>query len=645
LKFIYKVILVVFVLIYLPACDNPDAVVEIGNTSTPELPSPIITSTQTQTPTSTLKPPKALSICSQEPASLFLYGDTTSASRSVLQAIYDGPIDLYNFKPQAVILNEIPSLENGGVSLQIVDVAPGGLIVDAEGQWVSLNEGVIYKPAGCNDSSCALTFEGVAPVQMDAMVVVFNLLPDVKWSDGNAMVAEDSVFSFWVFEHLYRSTYPDILKFTKSYTALDEQTVEWVGIPGYMGSIASKFFSPLPGHLWGEIGIENLFSSEISSKKPIGWGPYIIDEWVAGDHITLNRNPNYYRVVEDLPHFDHVVYRFMQDGDEAIDALLIGECDFIDRTLLTEAHIPRLQAGKANGLIDFSIQTGTAWELAVFGIESLDEQVISMFRQKEVRRAVGMCIDRQKIVDELLFGISTIPDTYVPLNHPLYTDDGEKIEFDPEMGGEILESAGWIDQDSDPTTPRASLGVEGIPDGTLFKFTYLVPSDAERPEAAGMVKNNLAACGIEVEVVVEEWDILMEPGPEGLLFGRRFEMAQFAWAASVEPSCTLFIASEIPGPYPEYSKGWGGGNLSGYTSPEFDANCTQAVFSLPGSVTNIKSHKGAQEIFSSDLPAIPLYQRVRLAAFRPDICNLVIDPAANSALSNLELLDSGENCD
>jgi len=644
LKYKYIVFIVFFILLPLSACDNPDPVAEIGKTSPTEEPSPDVTSTQTPIPTSTPKPPRALSICSQEPASLFLYGDTTSAARSILQAIYDGPIDLYNFQPQAVILEGIPSLENGGVTLQVVDVAPGVLIVDAEGQWVSLNEGVLYKPAGCNDSSCALPFEGIDPVQMDAMVVVFKLLPDIQWSDGTSLTAEDSVFSFRVFEHLYRSTYPDILKFTKSYAALDDQTVEWVGIPGYVGTVASKFFSPFPGHLWGDIGIENIFSSEISSQKPIGWGPYIIDEWVAGDHITLNRNPNYHRGSEGLPHFDHVVYRFMEDGDEAIDALLIGECDFVDRTLLTEAHIPRLQAGKAEGLIDFSIQTGTAWELAVFGIEPLDEKQLTIFRQKEVRRAVGMCIDRQKIVDELMFGVSIIPDTYVPPNHPLYYSDNG-VEFNPEGAGEILDSAGWIDDDSDPITPRTAQGVEGIPNGTKFEFTYLVPSDAERPEAAKMVKNDLAACGIGVEVVIEDWNTLMAPGPDGPLFGRHFEMAQFAWAASIEPTCELFLSSEVPGPYPEFPKGWGGANLSGYRSTDFDTSCQRAFFSIPGSDTYFQAHQEAQMIFANDLPVIPLYQRVRLSAMRPDLCNLIIDPAANSALSHLELIDYGENCE
>jgi ABC-type transport system substrate-binding protein len=55
-------------------------------------------------------------------------------------------------------------------------------------------------------------------------------------------------------------------------------------------------------------------------------------------------------------------------------------------------------------------------------------------------------------------------------------------------------------------------------------------------------------------------------------------------------------------------------------------------------------HHQAQSIFSADLPAFPLYQRLKAVAMRPDMCNFSIDPAFGSALSAIETLDYGENC-
>jgi len=201
-----------------------------------------------------------------------------------------------------------------------------------------------------------------------------------------------------------------------------------------------------------------------------------------------------------------------------------------------------------------------------------------------------------------------------------------------------------LDLDGDPQTSRIAKGIAGIPEDTPLTFTYLVPADGERPQTAQIVREGLASCGIEAEIVVQDWDTLMQPGPDGLLFGRKFDMAQFAWELTLEPSCTLFVSDEIPGPYPEFSRGWGGGNLSGYSNPAFDTACSDARLSLPGSETYVQAHQRAQSIFAEDLPVIPLYQRIRLVALRPDLCNLVLDPSANSALSHLELLDYGPFC-
>jgi len=635
------VFIIAVILGTLTSCNTQNSPSQVESVASPTPTAHPLQSTLTITPNP--EPLRVLTICSQEPASLFLLRDGTSAARSILQAIYDGPIDLLNFDVQPVILEQIPSVQNGGARLEPVDVSPGELIADAQGNWITMAEGVLYKPSGCIDLSCALPYEGQDPVKMDALVLQFHLLPGIQWSDGLPLTAADSVFSFEVFSRLNQNTLPEMIRFTESYTALDDRTVEWKGVPGYVGSIPSKFISPLPAHQLDQFDTETLLTSALTNRTPIGWGPYIIDEWVDGDHITLNRNPNYFRAAEGLPHFDHLVYRFMSSGDEAIDALLVGECDFVDRTLLHDEHIDRLKQAQGAGNLTFVVQTGTAWELAAFGIDTLNLQRVDLFGNKQVRQAIAMCIDRQKIVDELLFGVSLVPDSYIPPNHPLFQSQ-TRLEFSPERAGELFTTAGWMDTDADPQTPRTAQGIPGIPDGTPFEFTYLVPSDAQRPKVAGIIKEGLAQCGIGVEVIPENWDGLMKPGPEGPLFGRQFEMAQFAWVASIEPACYLFSSDEIPGPYPAHPKGWGGGNLTGYSSLEFDEACRQAKSALPGSEIYIENHTRAQAIFMDELPVIPLYQHIGLVAMGPDLCHVVIDPATQSALSHLELLDYGDTC-
>ena len=157
-------------------------------------------------------------------------------------------------------------------------------------------------------------------------------------------------------------------------------------------------------------------------------------------------------------------------------------------------------------------------------------------------------------------------------------------------------------------------------------------------------KDSLSNCGIQLEIQTGSWDTLFAPGPDGPVFGRRFDLAQFAWISSLEPPCFLYTSSEIPGPYPEFPKGWGGANASGYANPEFDQACALARQTLPEMPEYQQANEQAQILFSQDLPALPLYWRQKMVAMRPDFCGARLDPSADSALWNVESFDYGEDC-
>jgi peptide/nickel transport system substrate-binding protein len=633
----------------LTACNGQEPTQLPGALVSPELPTAIETlSTEPSiklTPTETPLPPRVLSVClGPEPSSLFLYGDTTSAAQSIRQAIYDGPFDIYNYQVEPVILEKIPSFADGDAFLRPVEVLPGTLILDNDGNWVALGEDVTYRPAGCTQADCALTYAGEDPVEMDELVAQFRLLPGIEWSDGVPLTAHDSVYAYQVLKELYAGVPSELIRYTRQYLAQDELTIEWVGIPGYQSAYQMHFFSPFPQHLWGSLAPTDLLTSEISTRMPLGWGPYVIDEWVSGDHISLSRNPNYFRAAEGLPKFDFLVFRFTDTPEAALDALLAGECDFVDRSAALEPLLSRVLELDSQGVLSTAIQSGTAWEQISFGVESIDPARPKFFASNEVRQAVAMCIDRQAISSSSFPGGTLIPDTYVPVTHPLRNQDLETIQYDPQKAAEQLQFSGWIDHDADPATPRVSAGVAGIPDGLPFEVVYLVPDDAERPQVASQIADSLAACGIRADVELWEWDSLLGPGPDGPIFGRQFDLAQFAWAYSVDPTCSLFISSEIPGPYPDYPKGWGGGNAAGYRSAEFDRLCSLAKTSLPDSTQFLDAQQQAQAIFAQDLPALPLYQRPKVVAMRPDMCNLFVDPAFGNALSAIERLDYGDHC-
>jgi peptide/nickel transport system substrate-binding protein len=188
------------------------------------------------------------------------------------------------------------------------------------------------------------------------------------------------------------------------------------------------------------------------------------------------------------------------------------------------------------------------------------------------------------------------------------------------------------------------MGMADVPDGTPFVVTLSTSNESEKLNSAQIIKESLAQCGVQIEINAMPWEELYAPGPGGPIFGRNFSLAQFAWVSSVEPPCYLYTTLEIPGPYPDFPKGWGGANASGYSNPVYDQVCQNAITSFPGTPEHGSSHFQAQAIFVEDVPSIPLYSRLKVAAMRPDMCEVDVVPSADSSLWSIELFDYGEGC-
>lgn len=631
----------IFLLITLSSCNFPTRSQNSDRSVGTETATPLPSSTPSPTPA-----PRALTVCmGSEPKSLFLYGDGSVAARSVREAIYDGPVDYVDYQAAPVILEKAPSLKDGDVLLAPVQVTPGALIADVYGNVDTLGEGKQYLPSGCKDSSCAATYTGQEPVTMDQLVIRYKMRADLQWSDQTPLTADDSLYSFEVARALYPFARADVVMHTQVYSASNSTDVEWRGIPGYVSSdYTANYFSPLPRHAWSGISATELITAEVSSRSPVGWGPYKIDEWKQGDHISLSKNPTYFRAAEGLPHFDHLVFRFLGSGQEALAALLAGECDYVDETAALDDQRAELLKYKEAGQIGLETEPAAAWEHAYFGIQPVDPNRPALFKKAETRQAIAYCIDRQKMVEAAYPGQSEVLDSYTPLTNPMHNPDVKQYPFDPQTALSLLQTAGWVDDDGNPATPLKAVGVDGAPDGTPFEFSYLIANDPATQRAAQVLQSSLAQCGVKVNLVGMDRAEMLAAGPGGLVFGRNFDMAQFSWIASLEPPCQLYSSNEIPGPYPQFSKGWAGANASGFTDASFDSACQQAAHTLPDSPEHLAAHKQAQAIFAEQLPSIPLYLHFKMIAMRPDLCNVQLNPVAESALWNLEQFDYGDGC-
>ena len=616
-------------------------------TPSPTTPTPKPTLTVTHVPV----PPRKLTIClGQEPASLYPVNNPSSVARSVLAAVYDGPIDTNSYGYQAVILQRLPSIKNGDAQLFPKSVSVGDEVVDASGTPVTLGVGVKIRPAGCTSEACVIAYDGKSAVQMDQMQVTFRLLPGLTWSDGEPLTAEDSAYAYRVAADPASSGSRYLVYRTQAYEAADETTIQWWGKPGFIDpTYFTNFWPPLPKHLWSQFPIDQLRETDQSSRTPLGWGAYVIQEWVAGDHITLTKNPHYFRAGEGLPKFDTLTFRFVPDPGTAISDLLAGTCDILDPSIHLDGQVELLRSMAEKNQLQALFTTTPVMEELALGIQpaSYDNGMdagkdrVDYFGEPRVRQALALCLDRQQVVDSVLAGLSTVPNSYLPQGNLFYNTNATTYSFDVTAAGQLLEQAGWKDVDHDPSTPRQAWGVPGIPNGTPFEVNYVTTNAVQRQQVSTILTASLAQCGIKVDVQTLDANTLYAPGPGGVLFGRNFDLAEFAMGSTeIETPCDWYTSSEVP----NAANNWVGTNVSGFINPDFEAACLASQQSLPDDPAHAAAYAQAQSIFAEDLPVIPLYWRVETAAARADLCHFSLDPTAASSLWNIEVFDSGAGC-
>ncbi len=641
-----RIIPLILVGITLGACQPPENVdlpltIDGSKTATPIV-----------EPTPEPPPPKTLFVClNQEPASLYIYNDqyfrseSSGEANAILQALYDGPIDIVDYEPEAVILDGLPNLARGeDARLEEVAVHAGELYYNPKTlQPEILAYGKEYLPSGCAGSGCLLTYNG-GEVFMPRMVVEFHLLPDLTWSDGSPLTAQDSVFSFELDRHADTPSLKYLADRTTSYEALDDGlSVRWTGIPGFFDAeYKTNFWRPLPKHALEGFTPAELLTAEEANQYVLGWGAYQIDSWSPGQQIVLTPNPYYFRASEGLPKFDRLVYRFLgDDGNVAIQQLLTGECDILDESVIPDQALPALIELEQSGELSIVHGPGMYLFRMDFNLSPVGQDFDKgLFSDVRTRQAIAGCIDRESFVQDIFFGLASISNSYLSPDYPAYASDLDAITYDVVAAQAALEALGWIDADGLPETARIAQGVPGVSYGTPLSFSYKTTPGIFNEALAEQIQADLSVCGIEMTIEYEDASTFTAPWPDGPIFGRSFQTVGWAWLDWWTPMCEMFAGREIPSV--AYANG---SNPSGFDNLHYNAACEQILYGAPETQAYQDAVLLSQQVFAQELPAVPLAIPARIVVINTEVCGFDIAALADSGLWNIESLDSGEDCE
>lgn len=528
---------------------------------------------QQPTHTATAVPPKVLNVClAEEPESLYRYdGHQGGARDSVFAALYDGPFELLSDGQYAPsIFSDYPTRENGGISAVPTAVLPGDMVVDAYGSLSVFKAGIFVRPSGCQSSACAVTWKS-GEFLMDQTRVEFRLRPDALWSDAEPLTAQDALFSYQTAKQAALPAGAWALDRTDSFTAEDDLTAVWLGVPGFFPrELAPFFWLPLPAHQLSGTEPAALSEDPQAARAPLGWGAYRLVSWESGKNLELERNPHYFGAAESQAGFDQLNFLFVPDREDALGKLADGSCDVLDKTYHLEA-LPKDQLGALSAAADLHWENWQPVEQLVFGIRpaSYDDGYAywtddrpDFFSDQRTRTALLACLDPQALAAQVL--AEWLPDGSDLTRLQLPDADAEPTA--------LLDEIGWKDLDADPSTPRSAQGVAGINNGTLFNLSLYTSQSALQTSAAALIIEKLGACGVGVDWQALPLVELYQPGPEGALFGRKFDLALVSWQQVNEPLCALYRSNAIPSD----ANFWVGTNLAGFSDPAFDALCANA---------------------------------------------------------------------
>ena len=268
----------------------------------------------------------------------------------------------------------------------------------------------------------------------DATSYTFKLRKDVKFHDGTPFNAQAVKFTF---DHIVDPN-------TKSKSAagslgpyqetqvIDDYTVKVVfktANAAFMNEVAAfAMVSPTAVQKYGaDFG-----------HNPVGTGPFKFKEYTVGQHVTVERNPDYNWGPAPLrtgpPQIKTIIFRILADPGTRFNALQTGEIQLAPN--INPQDIQTIKSDSRYTVYNVA-STGMPWNIMINATKAPTNDIL-------VRQALEYATDQATIIKTLYFGLYTAADSvYTPLT-PGYDPATQAIyKYDPAKAGQLLDQAGW----------------------------------------------------------------------------------------------------------------------------------------------------------------------------------------------------------
>lgn len=429
-------------------------------------------------------------------------------------------------------------------------------------------EGLVWLDRDYNPKPALATAWTVSP---DGKTYRFTLRRGVKWHDGKDFSSADVKYTL---TEVLAKLHPRASSVFKN-LGLEVETPDAATVVMKLQKPYAPFLSQmtvfdapiLPRHLYEGTSVP----TNPANQQPVGTGPFKFAEWKRGSSIRLVRNPHYWD--GDKPYLEQIIFQIIPQPANRVPALQTGEIDTLMDFYTPKAETARLLADKSLAPRQ-GVNIPAIWFM-MFNVKS------PTFQKKELRQAMALAIDRQRLVKQVMQGLA----------RPGAGAFGDGFKW------LLNEDVGYARKyPYDPARAKALLAKAGIKPNTV---TVRMPFDVGRAQMraqAQIIQDNLRAIGLEVKLEPLERSVLIDR----VSVKRDFDMTLGSFYSAGDPAIgytRLYVTNTTTA---------ANTNASGYSNPKVDELLQQAA-TAPDRAVRARLYKELQVILNEDLPSLVLF--------------------------------------
>ncbi len=369
----------------------------------------------------------------------------------------------------------------------------------------------------------------------DFLSVTYNLRRDAWWSDGVQITAADVKFTFDLLaDTLVASPNSWVMDYIKNVEIVSPFMVKFEFAKAYPDQIFDTAGEIVPKHIFEHVDRKEI-RSHTFGQKPVSSGPFILKRRVKNQFIELVRNKNYFG---KKPNLERVIFKIVPDKTSLLLQLKNGEIDMMAG--VNPDHVADLQSSNP----DIALYRVSGRTYYYIGYNEKNP----LFKEKQVRRALTMAIDRNGLIEATLQGYGK-PCTgpVPPIVSWAYNDSIPPIPFNVAGAKNLLANAGWKDHDGDGWLDK---------DGRDFKFVLRTNAGNQiKADLAVIVQDQLKKIGVKVDIRSLEWTAFMDK-----LRRKEFDAYIGGWSTSFNVDPTPIFHSTATNLF----------NYIGYNNPQVD---------------------------------------------------------------------------